>query len=141
MSFMYNGIEHGSNNMFIKYRYIPLNTCISTTFPNGTPKNTESIIEVKPPTGYKIAITYFELTTPEETQANILAKSLDKTEMVLLAKNQLEGISNQKYYAKDWDIDFVILNSFKLYSVVSATITTANRTTILCYGGGYAKVF
>lgn len=138
---IYGGIRYTElAKLFRKYRYIPMNSNVSITFSNGTPENTEGFIEVTPPSGYRFAITYFTLTTPEEVQANILGTSIDGTQKLLLATNQAENLSDQNYPASDWDQGFLVLNSFQLYGIVTAAATTADRTVTLYYGGGYVEV-
>ena len=138
MSFIYNGIEYDTNRVLTRYRYIPLNTYVDITFSTGTPQNTEAETQVSPPRGYKFAIKYFIISTPPEVQANIIATGIDGTETLLLNDNQEEN-SVYSYKASNWDVDFLLLDSFKLYGVVSATQTTADRTINLKWGGGFVK--
>jgi len=115
-------------------RYLSKEQEASLTLTSGTPKDTETFVEITPPDGYMFAIRYFKLTTPLEAKANMLVTGLVGEEVRLLKDDQSENLTDMLYDASDWSPRFFFLRKFRLYAITTS-VTTADRVVMLKYSG------
>jgi hypothetical protein len=113
--------------------YLSREVEVDVTFPAGTPPGTEAILEVYPPDGM-FAIRFFRLKTPLDVEANIVVVLGDGLEVVLLGRNQDEGVE-EVYSADDWSTSYIYARAVKLYAVAKRDVSV-DRTVTLSFTGG-----
>ena len=102
--------------------------------PAGIPKDAEMVFQITPDEGERaLIISYFDLTVPEEFEANIILENeMGKT--LLAEPNQQPG-TTEFYDPSDYGLKFFYATSIYLF-VKAVSTTTDDRTVRLKFGCG-----